>query len=612
MDKRFLSAIILSVGVLAAWYGVASPLLFPPRPRKEAPTPSADPVPAPPAAPGGSLRPEPAPPKPAPVPAPAPGEKASPFEPTRAKAGRDAALETDRFRLELARDGATVRRLILKDFLDPSQAEPYPILQEIQEGTRSFGFFVEGAAEDLAVLPWEIAEETEDRVVFSFKTSGGLEVRKTYSLDRSPGANPYTFGLRLELYNLAPEELKVAPRLWGPAGIPSERPDQPDVRVYVAFGMDQADPTVESFGPDKVRQVLTGTFRYAGLGNKYFGVATLASGAATVESVSAETLTDSRRLKALLEVLSSEKARLRAASNARFLLRLKDLVLPKEGRSTIDFVVFAGPKREEQLREMTLQGMRTAASSFCFPASWTRALAVVMFAVLDFFHRIFGNWGIAIFLLTILVRALMVPLSIKMQVSMAEYQKKMKKIQPRMEEIKTKFKDKARQQQEMAKLMREHGVSLFPVKGCLPILLQFPIFIALFFTLQNSMELRHAPFLYISDLASPDRLFPFPAFVPLIPLLGGVLGSWFNLLPVLWIAVMLLQQKFTPMPQSDDPQVQTQRKMMLFMSVIFGVLFFQIESGCALYIITSTMWGIGEGYLIRRKMKAAEALPAPY
>jgi YidC/Oxa1 family membrane protein insertase len=200
--------------------------------------------------------------------------------------------------------------------------------------------------------------------------------------------------------------------------------------------------------------------------------------------------------------------------------------------------------------------------------------------VLDAAYFVTGNYGIAIIILTAIVRLVLHPLSKKSQTSM----QKMGKLQPQVTEIREKFKgDKKRQQEEMMKLYKTYGVN--PMGGCLPIVLQIPVFIGLWRALQGSIELRQAPFcLWIQDLSQPDALF------------GAV-----NVLPIASCAIMFVQQKLTP--KAGDPQQQKTQKMMGYIMPVFLVwILYSLPSGLGLYFIASTLVGIGEQRIIKRHM----------
>lgn len=170
--------------------------------------------------------------------------------------------------------------------------------------------------------------------------------------------------------------------------------------------------------------------------------------------------------------------------------------------------------------------------------------------------------------------------------------KKMQEIQPRMAEVREKYKkDPQRMQKEMMELYKTHKVN--PLGGCLPMLLQIPVFFALYKILLIAIELRSAPFmLWIKDLSAPDTLF---GHLPLwLPLIGGfAVGP----LPILMGATMLIQQKMTP--TSLDP---TQNKMMMFMPIIFTFLFLNFASGLVLYWLINNIFSIAQQFYVNQKV----------
>ncbi|MHC5541608.1 membrane protein insertase YidC, partial [Singulisphaera rosea] len=196
-----------------------------------------------------------------------------------------------------------------------------------------------------------------------------------------------------------------------------------------------------------------------------------------------------------------------------------------------------------------------------------------------------GNYGIAIILLTLLVRMFMFPLGRKQALAA----KKMQDLQPLMKELQEKYKDdKERQTRETLGLYKKHGVN--PVGGCLPALIQLPIFVGLWQALNNSVHLRHASFLYIQNLAAPDMLFRFPTELPF-------LGQYFNLLPLLVVSLMIVQTKLFA-PPATTPEAEMQQKMMKYMMVVMGFMFYKVPSGLGLYFITSSTWQICERLLL--------------
>jgi YidC/Oxa1 family membrane protein insertase len=180
----------------------------------------------------------------------------------------------------------------------------------------------------------------------------------------------------------------------------------------------------------------------------------------------------------------------------------------------------------------------------------------------------------------------------------------MQDLQPLMVELKEKYKDdKERMTKETFALYKQHGVN--PMGGCLPALIQLPIFIGLWQTLNNSVDLRNAPFLWIRNLAAPDMLFKFPFPIPLV---GGFLGDYFNLLPLGVVVLMLIQTKlFSPPPTT--PEAEMQMKTMKFMMVFMAFMFYKVPAGLGIYFITSSLWAIGERLLLPKMTGKTQVSP---
>ena len=271
--------------------------------------------------------------------------------------------------------------------------------------------------------------------------------------------------------------------------------------------------------------------------------------------------------------------------------KIKDSpVIAFKGKSgTNSFILYAGPKEYDNLKTLKV-GLEHIVDFGFFSI-----LAIPLFWVLKLFYNLTANYGWAIILLTIVTRIPFIPLINKSQKSM----KKMQEIQPRMAEIKEKYKkDPQRMQKEMMEIYKTHKVN--PVGGCLPILLQIPVFFALYKILLIAIELRAAPFmLWIQDLSAPDTLFGhIPAAIPLIG--GFAVGP----LPIVMGITMVIQQKMTP--TSLDP---TQNKMMMLMPIIFTFLFLNFASGLVLYWLINNIFSIAQQFYTNKKV-AKEAASA--
>ena len=235
--------------------------------------------------------------------------------------------------------------------------------------------------------------------------------------------------------------------------------------------------------------------------------------------------------------------------------------------SQIKYRVFFGPKLNTILQTVDKD------LSFWIDFGFLRALANWILKFLQFGFSVTGNWGLSIILLTLFIRLLLFPLNFYSYQSM----KIMKKIQPEMQAIRKKYKSDAKQMNaEILALMRQNNAK--PLGGCLPMLLQFPIFFALYRVLGESFELYQAPFvLWVQDLSAKDP---------------------FYIIPVLMGAAMYVQQKMTPM--NVDP---AQEKILKFLPIIFTFFMINLPSGLTLYILISTLFGLIQQYYFTKSSK---------
>ncbi len=217
---------------------------------------------------------------------------------------------------------------------------------------------------------------------------------------------------------------------------------------------------------------------------------------------------------------------------------------------------------------------------------WFWFIALPLLYGLELLHKVTGNYGIDIILLTTIVKVVTIPLT---QTSLRSM-KAMQKLQPEVTKLRERYKDdQVAMQKEMMELYKRHQVN--PFSGCLPMVLQIPIFVGLYNALNHAIELRHAPFmLWINDLSSPDRLTIAGVPVPVLTLLMGL--------------SMLVQQRMTP--QQGDPM---QQRMMMIMPVMFTFMFINFPAGLVLYWLVNNLLSISQQYFMLRGDKAA--VPAP-
>lgn len=234
---------------------------------------------------------------------------------------------------------------------------------------------------------------------------------------------------------------------------------------------------------------------------------------------------------------------------------------------TLNATLYAGPKVQSELKEVAVGLNQTVDYGLLWPIS------KVLFAILDGIHKVIGNWGWSIILLTLLVKIALMWVSNKSYYSMA----KMRAIAPRLAALKEEHgDDRMKMSQEMMAIYKEEKVN--PMAGCLPILMQMPIFLALYWVLVESVELRHAPWiLWIRDLSAMD--------------------PWF-ILPLLMGASMFIQQQLNPQPA--DPM---QAKVMKFLPIIFTAFMLFFPAGLVLYWTVNNLFSMTQQYIINRKVE---------
>ncbi len=350
-------------------------------------------------------------------------------------------------------------------------------------------------------------------------------------------------------------------------------------KLLVTTGQVNGEEFEESPGDNDLEEA-SGPIDYMAIADQYFALALKPTEALTGGRVALEPLLDAPKI-------ANTVIEMRTDASGRFSDRFK---------------LYIGPKQYDTLQALGMGDVADFGWDFLAP------IAIGALKLLNFFEGFLGNYGLAILLLSFVLKLVTVPLTNKsFRSSMA-----MQRLQPKIEAIKEKYaNDQQRANQEIMELYKKHKVS--PLGGCLPLLLQMPIFIALFGALRSAVELRGASFLWIADLTLPDSLFSF-GFT--IPLLGW---ATFNLLPILMTAAMWYQGKMT------TGSGIKQKGFTKYLPLIFGVMFYNMPSGLVLYWITNTLLTMGQQYWLRRvdrakgdiepepqgKGKVVKTVPAP-
>lgn len=544
-----------------------------------------------------------------------------------------------KYQLELSSKGAAVRTVTFSDgdgkgFDDRDPKNPRPLVvvspmrredgrEILAMANASFVFDEHGLQLPLDRLQWKSGgvENAQDgsqtarfEAIIKIRDTNEPVVKLTKTYEVRPGS--YLLGCDIVVENLSEKQEKMHFSLNGPGGLSREELRN-DMRKVVA-GFEESGGAITSVRLDKkglykagfdvkARRLEKpgGNFLWAASVNKYFA-AILVPQAEEGKSY-CEWVTD--KIGVLYNPDGDSKA-ISGDENLGVDLTIEARTLAAKGlagsSNTYRFQLYIGPKDKSYFdkNEMYLKLGFVQTIDFmgcCCPASIIKPLA---FGILRIMKWMYGFWphnyGIVIIILVFLVRLVLHPITKKSQVSMS----KMQKLGPKVEEIKKKYaNNKTEMNKQMMALYKGQGAS--PVMGFLPMMLQMPIWIALWSAVYASIDLRGARFLpfWITDLSMPDALVSFQTIT--VPLLGWKVQS-LNLLPLLMGVAFYLQQKLMPSQAgaSANPQAaQQQKMMMIMMPLLFPLMLYNGPSGVNLYIMASTFAGVIEQYVIRNHIR---------
>ncbi|MEZ6147431.1 MAG: YidC/Oxa1 family insertase periplasmic-domain containing protein [Planctomycetaceae bacterium] len=450
----------------------------------------------------------------------------------------------------------------------------------------------------LAEVDWEVipGESADGEVSLRYRAPDGtLEVRKHFRLnkgntqERDQDYRGYLVDVDLEVVNLTDQPQELVYKLQGPVGLPLENEETSRAFIEVKVGaletvgdtsdvsaiqqtagtiVKQTDEAIANNDPEEIEDWKS-PLKYVGVDVQYFAALLFPKG----------NQWESRYFAEARPVVVNKNPINSAWSDVSVELHSEKFEITPDEPLKHSFQLFLGPKRSDLLAPLDAGGVQTL--------GWFSVISRGMLSILDFFHTtMMAPYGLAIILLTVVVRACLFPVSRKM----AQNQQRMKELQPKMQEIRTKYKD---DQEKMAQAYREFMAKngFNPLAGCLPMFLQLPIFLGLYQALLNSVDLRLARFLWVDNLVAPDQLFAFGFAIPIVG------WKFFNLLPLITVALFAFQQKmFMPPAETDEQKMQQQ--MMKYMNVFMLYIFYTMPAGLCVYFITSSSWGIIERKLL--------------
>ncbi|MCP4589605.1 MAG: membrane protein insertase YidC [bacterium] len=547
--------------------------------------------------------------------------------------GSTAEGEQGPFRAEihLTNAGAAIDSVLLADHLaEVDGEEHYRLVGPVElagKTLRSLAYesiLVDDEAVALDELLWnarEVEESAAQSAIFECELlredQPTLRLTRRYTLEPTPLSDRrYDLHSELTIENLTDEGHEVRLTMRGPVGIQQEdrRLDDRSLNVGLFLeGQVQARKAttaaevggttgglIKLFDPQE-----PGRFWWLAAENKYFAFVTT-----PVDEHGAEDA------KHVLQATAVDlDGRTETPENVVTRLVLGNLTVVAGGSTTVHAHHYIGPKSKLGFLDernadygrrnyYMLNLDRLASCTF----SW---LAELMVTLLNSFHAVVRNYGVAIFLLVLLVRVLLHPVTKRTQVNMVKMQQAMGQLQPKLEDVKKRYaNDKQRLQQETMRIYKEEGVNpAGQMLSCLPMLLQMPIWVALWSSLNNNVAMRHEGFVWwIRDLSAPDQLWEFGSGFS-FPLVGDITAL--NLLPLLVGVTMYAQQKLMPKPKPPSTeqtgqaaQMQKQMQaMMPLMSVFMVLIFYNMPSGLNLYIMTSSILGALEQWRIRKHVE---------
>jgi YidC/Oxa1 family membrane protein insertase len=543
-----------------------------------------------------------------------------------------------KFLVELSSKGAGISKATLSEFDDCDYKNPKPLTilsaakdkdgsEVLSLANGSFIFVGPQLQLPLDRLHWKSfdvekgadgSQTARFEAIIKVEDTGepAIKLIKTYKVI----PNSELIDCQLTVENLTATEQKVQFNLAGPVGIGQEDVSRDDKKVVGGFRDLQGEVISVRLDSKKLikaksveeRRLASGgaKFLWAAIVNKYF--------AAIVVPVPDEGKDYCDWVTDKTGQFYNPDGDSRADSGDETVgldLKTAPITLGTAGQAnsskTYSFNLYLGPKdkslfdKNELYRKLgfvqTIDFM-----ACCCPASIINPLAFGILAAMKWMHTFIPNYGVVIIIFVFLVRLVLHPVTRISQVSMSKFSK----LAPKAEEIKKKYADnKAEMNKQMMALYKKHGAT--PIMGFLPMMVQMPIWIALYSAIYASIELRGAAFLpfWITNLSAPDAVFRFSTVN--LPLFGKI--NALNLLPILMAVAFYLQQKLSPSqaPATASPEAAQQQKIMsVMMTVLFPLMLYRAPSGLNLYIMASTFAGVIEQYVIRKHIKKKEQAEA--
>lgn len=455
-------------------------------------------------------------------------------------------VETERYIITFSNIGGAIKEIRLKDFKGYKADGPMILADIARQDDYIMNISSMDADTNLSFAQYGLVK-TSDAVIYTTRTKD-WEISKKYILHNSS----YGIDLQLTIKNISGSAKSFNYRIVGGSGV-TEHTEDGKRSIEATASVD--GKFVGYRKPKSGRTVNMGAVKWAALKNKYFSI--------------------------ILKPMSQSSGQFYGEGADGMLVMGVDVDISSIGPGASAenrFVLYAGPSHIPELTKFGHDFHETV--NYGFFGGISKALISVM----RFFYSLFHSWGIAIIMLSIFLNIVLFPLTMKSFQSM----QKMQALHPQMEKLKKLHKDNPQKlNKEIMELYKKYKIN--PLSGCLPMLLQMPIFIALYQALMKSIELRNTSFLWIQDLSSPDAV--------AIPVTLPIIGNSIHILPLIMVAAMVMQQKMSSKTTGGavtEEQKQQQKMMMIMMPIMFGFIFYNMPSGLVLYWVVNTSLTIVE------------------
>jgi YidC/Oxa1 family membrane protein insertase len=466
---------------------------------------------------------------------------------------KESAIATDRSIITFSDIGGSVKKIELKQHKKNNSLEPFVLVEEEDPGRYLFSIKDSFGALPLESLKYSISTKP-NQVIYTLNLKD-LQIVKQYTLHNSND----TIELQLFIKNTTAQSKELAYQIISGAGV--VEPNMADKRLIEVTA--KVDGKTVNFKRPK-NNIITnpGIVSWVALKTRYFSLIMKPFG---------QTKHQFHNFAAGEDLVAG--------------IEMERITIPANSFIEQKFMLYAGPSVASELKKIGMEFEETINYGFF---GW---IAKALLFMLSLCHGVVKNWGLSIIILSIFLNILLFPLTLKSFQSM----QKMHELHPQMEKLKVQFKDNPQKlNKEVMELYKKYNIN--PLGGCLPLLLQMPIFIALYQALTKSIDLRGANFLWIKDLSMPDAV-AIPFTLPLI-------GNHLNILPLVMVVLMVLQQKVSTKVMGSavtEEQKQQQKMMLVMMPIMFGFIFYNMPSGMVLYWVVNTLLTIVEQSAVLKK-----------